>query len=151
MISLRYSSLTSSLSELNVNDCFTHAEYDSLVVSLQPIKRLCKLIYVHGNCLLQFSRYGNVPISRHIFGLTCAVIKQRKVSQVIIPHSSFPLTHFFWKSLQIFFHFDNVDSTTLHLLIEIIESIEDIDHVCQNENKLRIFKTICMTMLVLSQ
>ena len=57
----------------------------------------------------------------------------------------------FLKSLQMFLRFDNVDSTTLHLLVEMVESSEDIDHVCQNENELRIFKTICITVLVLSQ
>ena len=149
MISLRYSSLISSLSPLNVNGCLTHAGYDSLVGSIR--RKTLQAHLVHENCLLQFSRYGNVPISRHTFDLTYTVVKQRKASQAIILHLSFPLSHFFLKSLQMFFRSDNVDSTTLHLLIEIIESIEDIDHVCENENKLRIFKTICMTMLMLSQ
>ena len=51
----------------------------------------------------------------------------------------------------VFFRFDDVESTALHLSIEMIENIENISHVRQNENELRIFEAICVTMFVLSQ
>lgn len=68
-------------------------------------------------------------------------------------HSLFvvSITVAFLKSIQVFLCFDVVDSTPLHLLIEMIESNKDIGHVRQNENELRILEAICMTMLVLSQ
>ena len=44
----------------------------------------------------------------------------------------------FFKRLQVFFHFCDVDSTALHLSIEMIGSIENISHVRQNENELGI-------------
>jgi hypothetical protein len=40
----------------------------------------------------------------------------------------------FFKRLQVFFHFGDVDSTALHLSIEMIQSIEHISLVGQNEN-----------------
>jgi len=58
---------------------------------------------------------------------------------------------FFYKRLQVFFCFDDLDSTALHLSVEMIQSIQNIGHVRQNENELRIVEAICAAMLVLSQ
>ena len=50
----------------------------------------------------------------------------------------------FFKRLQVFFRFDDVDSTALHLSIEIIESIENISYVRQNENELGLIPHACL-------
>jgi len=55
------------------------------------------------------------------------------------------------KCLQVIFLFDDVDPTALHLSIKMIESIGNISLVCQNENELRTFEAICVTMLELLQ
>ena len=55
------------------------------------------------------------------------------------------------KSPLVYFCFDDVDSNLLHLLVEMIESIEAIDYVMQYENDFGMFEIASMEMLVLSQ
>lgn len=57
----------------------------------------------------------------------------------------------FFEKFQVFCDFENIDSTALHLLIDMVESTEYIGHVRQYKNELRIFQAIRMTMLGLSK
>ena len=149
MISSRYLSLTSALLTLNVNGCLSHAGYDFLFGKYPSID------FVSSSKCKEIACFSSVGTEMFPFSDISSISLIQSSNREKLSKLSFSVRRFhsliFFKSLQMFLRFDNVDSTTLHLLVELVESSEDIGHVCQNENELRIFKTICMTVLVLSQ
>ena len=128
-----------------MNSCLSCAGYDSLF-GKYPLRD-----FVSSSKSREIACFSSVGMEMFPFLDTSSISLIQSSNRGKLAKLSLNYFHsliFFLKSLQMFFRFDNVDSTTLHLLVE---SSEGIGHVYQNENKLRIFKTICITVLVLSQ
>lgn len=117
----RYSLLTSTVTTLNMNSSLTHAGYDFLVGKYLSrdfaSSSKCIAIACFGSPGTEMAPILDAPS----FNLT------QSASRVKFAKLSFSICHFYKgsapshpKRLQIFFCFDDVDPTVLHLSIEII-------------------------------